>query len=164
MAKSKDVFGFDEFNKALEKMKGKYKSESAAVLMAQGKQVNARVKQLTPTYKGNTAKYHRSSPGRLKKSFRLKPIKFYKSSKVAVVRVQTEDPISHLIEFGHKSFSGGKGKVSKLSVKDRTAKGIKQHGDVSGVKMIERAFKEAESRFSKSADEMVKIITEEVSL
>ena len=78
MAKTVDVFGFDELKKAFERCEKRYPNQADALLMAQGQAVNKRTKALTPV---RTKK--------LRNSWRLKKVKLYKGGKVRVVRIQS---------------------------------------------------------------------------
>ena len=78
MAKTVDVFGFDELKKAFERCEKRYPDYADALLMAQGQAVNKRTKALTPV---RTKK--------LRNSWRLKKVKLYKGGKVRVVRIQS---------------------------------------------------------------------------
>ena len=48
MAKTVDVFGFDELKKAFERCEKRYPDHADALLMAQGQAVNKKTKSLTP--------------------------------------------------------------------------------------------------------------------
>lgn len=97
MAKTVDVFGFDELKKAFERCEKRYPDYADALLMAQGQAVNKRTKSLTPV---RTKK--------LRNSWRLKKVKLYKGGKVRIVRIQSAAPHAHLIELGHEIVTGGK--------------------------------------------------------
>ncbi|MBQ3462851.1 MAG: HK97 gp10 family phage protein, partial [Clostridia bacterium] len=97
MARTVDVFGFDELEKAFKRCEKRYPNEADAFLMAEGQAVNKRTKALTPV---RTRK--------LRNSWRLKKVKLYKGGKVRVVREQTTAPHGHLVELGHEVVRGGR--------------------------------------------------------
>lgn len=163
MAKNKDVFGFDELQKEFSKMQKKYPSKAEAVLMARGRAVSKRVKELSPVYAGNKQGV---KPGQLKRSWTVKKPKDYKGGKVKVVRVQSTAPHAHLIEDRHKIVRGGRTRVKgrQLNVVQRNARGIKVLGTVEGKHMLQKAMKEAQARFSKDVETAVKELTEGLEL
>lgn len=153
MAKAnKDVFGFDELEKAFARMKKKYPNDADAMLMAQGQAVNKKVKSLTPV-----------KTKKLRNSWRLKKVKTYKGGNVRVVREQTTAPHGHLVEQGHEIVRGGKTRVKgrKLNRVQRSARGITSGGRVKGKLMLEQSMKEAQSRFDKEADKLLDKLVEE---
>lgn len=149
--KAKDVFGFDELEKAFKQCEKKYPDAADALLMAQGRQTNKRVKQLTPV---RTRK--------LRNSWRLKKVKLYKGGKVRVVRIQSTAPHAHLVEYGHENYRGGKTRERgrKMSRKQLSKKGVTHHGRTEGTHMLEYGITEAGNRFplkaQKMLDELVK--------
>lgn len=161
---NKDVFGFDELEKSFKKMHGKYVNASDAMLMAQGKAVQQKVKQLTPKYEGSqTSGRYAKKPGQLRRSWSLKSVKLYKGGKVRVVRIQSRAPHTHLVELGHEQVSGGKTrkKGRTLNRVQRTVRGIKSHGRVEGKLMLNKAMQEAQSRFNRQADKLLDKLVEE---
>ncbi|MCH5186149.1 MAG: HK97 gp10 family phage protein, partial [Oscillospiraceae bacterium] len=130
MAKTVDVFGFDELEKAFKRCEKRYPNEADALLMAQGQAVNKRTKALTPV---RTKK--------LRNSWRLKKVKLYKGGKVRVVRIQTTAPHGHLIEMGHEVVRGGRTRERgrKLNRAQRSARGITSGGYVEGTHMLEKS-------------------------
>ena len=175
MAKTKDVFGFDELEKAFGRMNKKDPDYSDSALMAYGQAIQKRTKALTPVYKGRSKEGIK--PGQLRKSWRLLKPKLYKGGQVRVVRIQSAAPHSHLIEDGHRIFTtrrsrSSSGQYRKESIRSgrvstkynsiqRTVRGIKQGGNVPGVHMLENSFKEYKSRFENEAEKVMAKIIEE---
>ena len=151
---SDEVFGFDELEKAFLRMEKKYPDKVDAMLAAQGRVATNKTKSRTPV--GKTKK--------LKSSWRMKKPKRY--GKTRVVRTQSEAPHAHLVEDGHEIVSGGRTRVNgrKLNVLQRGIRGIKSGGRVEGKKMLESTFKDLESSFNKSAEELLADLTREVEL
>lgn len=167
MAKNKDVFGFDELEKAFKKMEKKYPNQADAMLMAQGQAVNKKTKQLTPVYTGTQldGKYPKK-PRQLKKSWRLKKVKLYKGGTVRVVRVQSTAPHAHLVEDGHEIVRGGRTRVKgkKLNRIQRAVRGIKSGGRVNGKQMLRQSISEAQQRFNRDAEKLLDKLTEDVEV
>lgn len=155
MAKNVDVFGFDELEKAFNRMEKKYPDKADAMLMALGQAANKRTKALTPV---RTKK--------LRKSWRLKKVKLYKSGTVRVVRVQSTAPHAHLVEYGHEIVKGGKTRERgrTLNRVQRSARGITSHGRVEGKYMLEKAMTETRSAFNRDAEKLLDAICEEVEV
>lgn len=155
MAKFKDVFGFDELEKAFNKLEKKYPNEADRLLMTIGQAVNKRTKGLTPV---RTRK--------LRNSWRLKKVKEYKGGKVRVVRIQSSVPYAHLVEQGHEIVTGGKTRVRgrTLNAVQRSMRGIKSGGRVEGRFMLATAIKEASARFEKEASKMLDKLTKDVQI
>lgn len=152
----KDVFGFDELEKAFNRLEKRYPNQADALLMAQGQAVNKRTKQLTPV-----------KTRKLRNSWRLKKVKLYKGGKVRVVRVQSSAPHAHLIEYGHDIYTtGGRktGKVARYNAVQRLARGIKKHGRVEGKHMLEKSMNEARTRFSRDAQKLLDKLIESEDL
>ena len=151
MAVNKDLFGFDELEKAFNRTIKRYPNEADALLMAQGQAVTKSTKSKTPV-----------KTGKLRRSWRLKKVKVYKSGTVRVVRIQSSAPHAHLIEYGHKVYTTGgrKGKVGRYNAVQRSVRGIKSHGNVQGVHMLEESVKEAQQRFDRDAQKMIDKTTE----
>lgn len=154
MASNDGTFGFDELQKAFNRIEKKYPDKVDAMLAAQGRLVTNRTKSKTPV--GKTKK--------LKSSWRMKKPKVY--GKTRVVRVQSEAPHAHLVEDGHEIVRGGKTRVNgrKLNTIQRGIRGIKSGGRVEGKKMLEQSFKEMEASFNKSAEKLLSELTNEVEL
>lgn len=155
MAVSKDVFGFDELEKAFKRCEKKYPNQADALLMAIGSQVNKRTKALTPV-----------KTKKLRNSWRLKKVKLYKNGTVRVVREQSSAPHAHLIEDGHEQVSGGRTRVRgrNLNRVQRSARGIKSHGRVEGKHMLQTAMNEAQQRFNRDAQKMLDNLVESEDL
>ena len=155
MARTVDVFGFDELEKAFKRCEKRYPNKADALLMAQGQQVNKKVKSLTPV---RTRK--------LRNSWRLKKVKLYKGGKVRVVREQSTAPHAHLIELGHEIVRGGRTRERgrKLNRIQCSARGIKSGGRVEGVHMLEKSISEARSRFSGEVQRMIDDLTSDLKV
>ena len=155
MARNVDVFGFDELEKAFIRVQKKYPDKADAMLMALGQAANKRTKALTPV---RTKK--------LRKSWRLKKVKLYKSGTVRVVRVQSTAPHAHLVEYGHEIVKGGKTRERgrTLNRVQRSARGITSHGRVEGKYMLEKAMTETRSAFNRDAEKLLDAICEEVEV
>ncbi len=155
MARNVDVFGFDELEKAFNRVQKKYPDKADAMLMALGQAANKRTKALTPV---RTKK--------LRKSWRLKKVKLYKSGTVRVVRVQSTAPHAHLVEYGHEIVKGGKTRERgrTLNRVQRSARGITSHGRVEGKYMLEKAMTETRSAFNRDAEKLLDAICEEVEV
>lgn len=153
MAKEIDIFGFDKFEKALNRMKNKYPKEADAILMAAGQLMNKKTKSGTPV-----------KSKKLKNSWRLKKVKLYRGGTVRVVRVESKAPHAHLIEIGHDIYTtGGRktGRVTRYNSIGRRVMGIKQHGRTRAFKMLEYAVVEGTSRFKGDIEKMVEELCEE---
>lgn len=167
MARDKDVFGFDELKKSFKNLEKKYPDQADALLMAQGKAVNKKVKSLTPV-----------KTKKLRNSWRLKKVKLYKNGKIRVVRIQSQAPHGHLVEDGHDMYvtprTRGKngrfqtearraGKVSvKYNAVQRSVRGIRKVGRVEGKQMLKVSMQEASRRFPKESQKMLdKLIDKE---
>ena len=155
MARTKDVFGFDELEKSFNKLINKYPNSADAFLMAQGQAVNKRVKQLTPV---RTKK--------LRNSWRLKKVKLYKGGTVRVVREQSAAPHEHLVEDRHELVRGGKTRERgrKLNRVQRGVRGIKSGGYVEGKHMLEKTMSEAQNRFTGEAQHMLDKLTKDLEV
>lgn len=155
MAKTVDVFGFDELEKAFKRCEKRYPNEADAFLMAQGQAVNKKVKSLTPV-----------KTKKLRNSWRLKKVKLYKGGKVRVVREQTTAPHGHLIELGHEVVRGGRTRERgrKLNRVQRSARGITSGGYVEGKHMLEKSIAEAQSSFESGAKKLLDSITDDLKV
>ena len=166
--KSKDVFGFDEFEKAMLKMIDKYHHAGDAFLAAGARQGKKRAKQLTPRRTGN-----------LQKSWREKSPKEYKGGDVIVSLVSTNAPHGHLYEYGHRIVArdrtrsiGGRfgkeefklGKYSKASWIRKTATGAREGGEVPGHYVLNEVSEEFKRKIEKEKDRLIDKIIEEVEI
>lgn len=151
--KAVDVFGFDELEKAMKRCEKRYPNEADALLMAAGRQVNKKVKSLTPV-----------KTKKLRNSWRLKKVKLYKGGKVRVVREQSSAPHAHLIELGHEQVSGGRTRERgrKLNRVQRSVRGIKSKGRVEGRFMLQKSISEANTTFRSSVEKMLDSITKDI--
>ena len=148
------TFGFDELQKAFNKIEQKYPDKTDAMLMALGRVATSKTKAKTPL--GKTKK--------LKGSWKLKKPKKY--GKARVVRTQSQAPHAHLVELGHKIVRGGRTRKNgrSLNTLERKTRGIQSKGRVEGKKMLETSFKEMEGTFSKSVEKLLDDLTSEVQL
>lgn len=154
MARAKaDVFGFDELEKAFKRCEKRYANEADALLMAAGRQVNKKVKSLTPV-----------KTKKLRNSWRLKKVKLYKGGKVRVVREQSSAPHAHLVELGHEQVSGGRTRERgrKLNRLQRSIRGIKSKGRVEGKYMLEKSLTEANTSFRSNVEKMMDKLTDDL--
>lgn len=154
MARAKaDVFGFDELEKSMKRCEKRYPNEADALLMAAGRQVNKKVKSLTPV-----------KTKKLRNSWRLKKVKLYKGGKVRVVREQSSAPQAHLVELGHEQVSGGRTRVRgrKLNRLQRSIRGIKTKGRVEGKYMLEKSITEANTTFRSNVEKMMDKLTDDL--
>ena len=115
MAKNDGTFGFEDLQKAFNRIEQKYENKTDAMLMAMANVTRQRVRSKTPT--GKTKK--------LKGSWRTKKPKTFGKARVA--RVQTENRYGHVVEDGHKVVTGGstvRRNGRKLNVLERGIRGI----------------------------------------
>lgn len=136
----KDLFGFDELEKAFIKCEKKYPDEADALLMAMGQAVNKTVKR-------NTA----VKTKRLRNSWRLKKVKLYNQGTVRVVRVQSSAPHAHLYEYGHKIVPRGSGRNRRTNKSSS--------GFVEGRFVLQKAIDESRNRFSNEVENMLDKLT-----
>ena len=155
MAKNDGTFGFEDLQKAFNRIEQKYENKTDAVLMAMANVTRQRVRSKTPT--GKTKK--------LKGSWRTKKPKTFGKARVA--RVQTENRYGHVVEDGHRVVTGGStvGRNGrKLNVLQRGIRGISVGGKTKGEKMIEDTVKELNATFEKNAKKLLDDLTSEVEL
>ena len=155
MANDDGTFGFEDLQKAFNRIEQKYENKTDAMLMAMANTARQRVRSKTPT--GKTKK--------LKGSWRTKKPKTFGKARVA--RVQTENRYGHVVEEGHKVVTGGStiGRNGrKLNVLQRGIRGISVGGKTKAEKMIESTVKELNSAFGKNAEKLLDDLTREVEL
>ncbi len=155
MAKNDGTFGFEDLQKAFNRIEQKYENKTDAMLMAMANVARQRVRAKTPT--GKTKK--------LKGSWRTKKPKTFGKARVA--RVQTENRYGHVVEDGHKVVTGGstvRRNGRKLNVLERGIRGISVGGKTKGEKMIEDTVKELNATFEKNAKKLLDDLTSEVEL
>ena len=155
MAKNDGTFGFEDLQKAFNRIEQKYKYKTDAMLMVMANVTRQRVRSKTPT--GKTKK--------LKGSWRTKKPKTFGKARVA--RVQTENRYGHVVEDGHRVVTGGStvGRNGrKLNILQRGIRGISVGGKTKGEKMIEDTVKELNSTFEKNAKKLLDDLTSEVEL
>lgn len=155
MAKNDGTFGFEDLQKAFNRIEQKYENKTDAMLMAMANVTRQRVRSKTPT--GKTKK--------LKGSWRTKKPKTFGKARVA--RVQTENRYGHVVEDGHKVVTGGstvRRNGRKLNVLERGIRGISVGGKTKGEKMIEDTVKELNATFEKNAKKLLDELTSEVEL
>lgn len=166
MARQTDVFGFDELEKAFNRMQKKYENRGQAMLAAEAAQAAKRLRQITPVgppKKISGKKKHIP----LKKSVRTLKPKEFKGGEVLVSRIQNPAPHMHLVELGHNIYTSKrklKHKVSEYNALGKKVNGIKSHGRVEGKFMIDKVLAELRGRFPKSAEKLFDEITREVQL
>ena len=134
--KTKDVFGFDEIQKAFDKMQGRYNDKATAMIAAGIRQAKKRVKQQTPKLTGN-----------LRKGWKEKKPKDYQNGRYKVGLLYNDAPHAHLYERGHKQISHGK-----------------QVGSVEGRDKLGQTLKELELKVLKDAEKLMDEITKDVQL
>ena len=155
MAKNDGTFGFEDLQKAFNRIEQKYENKTDAMLTAMANVTRQRVRAKTPT--GKTKK--------LKGSWRTKKPKTFGKARVA--RVQTENRYGHVVEEGHRVVTGGStvGRNGrKLNVLQRGIRGISVGGKTKGEKMIEDTVKELNATFEKNAKKLLNDLTSEVEL
>lgn len=155
MANDDGTFGFEDLQKAFNRIEQKYENKTDAMLMAMANVTRQRVRAKTPT--GKTKK--------LKGSWRTKKPKTFGKARVA--RVQTENRYGHVVEEGHRVVTGGStvGRNGrKLNVLQRGLRGISVGGKTKGEKMIEDTVKELNATFEKNAKKLLDDLTSEVEL
>jgi len=96
MANDDGTFGFDDLQKAFNRIEQKYPNKTDAMLMAMARIAANRTKGKTPV--GETKK--------LKSTWRTKKPKVYGKARVA--RMQSASRYAHLVEDGHEIVTGGK--------------------------------------------------------
>lgn len=156
MAKQKDVFGFDELEKAIEKMESKYDEEADAYLAAMANQAAKRLRQISPKVTGN-----------LKKAYGTQRPKEYKGGTVKVSRVRNRAQHAHLFEYGHKVLTtGGRklGKLAKYNSAGLKAMGVKTHGRVEGRFHFDKVWNEMEKRVKPELEKLLKKVTKDLEV
>lgn len=161
--KQVDVFGFDELESAMEKMKGKYEIQSDAMLAAFAMQAAKRGRQISPKLTGN-----------YRKSWRYLKPKKYKGGTVKVSRVRNIANHSHFVEYGHEIYTTGinkktgkmekTGRVSKYNAIGRRTYGIKNHGRTQGKYILRSVVQEVQSRYPKAVEDILDKITKELEI
>ena len=155
MEKNDGTFGFEDLQKAFNRIEQKYENKTDAMLMAMANVTRQRVRAKTPT--GKTKK--------LKGSWRTKKPKTFGKARVA--RVQTENRYGHVVEEGHRVVTGGStvGRNGrKLNVLQRGIRGVSVGGKTKGEKMLEDTVKELNATFEKNAKKLLDDLTSEVEL
>ena len=154
MASNDNTFGFEDLQKAFNRIEKKYPNKTDAMLMAMARIAATRTKSKTPV--GKTKK--------LKSTWRTKKPKVY--GKVRVARMQSASRYAHVVEDGHEIVTGGKGSKNgrKLNTLQRAVRGVKSGGRVEGKKMVASAISEIESTFDKSAEKLLADLLKEVEL
>lgn len=155
MAKNDGTFGFEDLQRAFNRIEQKYENKTDAMLMSMANVTRQRVRSKTPT--GKTKK--------LKGSWRTKRPKSYGKARVA--RVQTENRYGHVVEDGHRVVTSGStiGRNGrKLNVLERGIRGISVGGKTKAEKMIENTVNELNSTFEKNAKKLLDDLTKEVEL
>lgn len=156
MAKQKDVFGFDELEKAIEKMQSKYNDEADAFLAAQAAQAAKRLRQISPKVTGN-----------LKKAYGTQRPKEYKGGTVKVSRVRNRAQHAHLFEYGHEMYKT-KEKLGRLSGRYNRAglkaMGVKIHNRVEGRFHFDKVWNEMEKRVKPEIEKLLEKVTKDLEV
>ena len=154
MASNDNTFGFEDLQKAFNRIEKKYPNKTDAMLMSMARIAATRTKSKTPV--GKTKK--------LKSTWRTKKPKVY--GKVRVARMQSASRYAHVVEDGHEIVTGGKGSKNgrKLNTLQRAVRGVKSGGRVEGKKMVASAMNEIESASDKSAEKLLADLLKEVEL
>ena len=155
MAKNDGTFGFEDLQKAFNRIEQKYENKTDAMLMAMANVTRQRVRAKTPTRKTK----------KLKGSWRTKKPKTFGKARVA--RVQTENRYGHVVEEGHRVVTGGStvGRNGrKLNILQRGIRGVSVGGKTKGEKIIEDTVKELNATFEKNAKKLLDDLTSEVEL
>ena len=154
MASNDNTFGFEDLQKAFNRIEKKYPNKTDAMLMSMARIAATRTKSKTPV--GKTKK--------LKSTWRTKKPKVY--GKVRVARMQSASRYAHAVEDGHEIVTCGKGSKNgrKLNTLQRAVRGVKSGGRVEGKKMVASAISEIESTFDKSAEKLLADLLKEVEL
>ncbi len=152
---TKDVFGFEEMEKAFARVKKRYPNDADALLMAAGQAVRKNVRAASPKYEGPVKKGIK--PGQLKNSWSVKKPKEYKGGKVRVVQIKSQAPHAHLVELGHKIYRGGKTRKNgkKMNAVQLALRGVKNLGFVKGELMLENSMKEARAKLPRDAENLM---------
>ena len=113
------TFGFEELQKAFNRIEQKYPNKTDAMLMAMARVAANRTKSKTPV--GKTKK--------LKSTWRTKKPKVYGKARVA--RMQSASRYAHLVEDGHEIVTGGQGdslgqKTERSAARHTRRKGKRQ--------------------------------------
>lgn len=155
LAESDGVYGFDELKEAFDKVKDKYDNKSAAMLNTLGKAMQKSVKAKTKKKTGN-----------LKKSWKFQTAKEYRDGAVIVVRVLSQAPHAHLVEYGHENIRGGRTRVGNRRFTDEelAKMGVERNGHTPGAYMLEKTTKEFENLFKKNAEKLLTEITKDVEV
>ena len=140
---TKDVFGFEEFEKAIERAAKRYDEPANAFLVAAARQAAKRVRQKSPV-----GKHHRGKEkNRLKKGWGTQTTREYGGGKYKVARVIGGAPHSHLYELPHaiytSPFKQGR-KMSEMSESQKILNGVKFHGMSKGHYILRDTMKELE--------------------
>ena len=169
--KSKDVFGFDEFEKAMLGMQKRYDDASTAFIAAGIRQGKKRAKQVTPKVKGELYKGWKEK--------KPKDFKGGKAGKVKVGLLYNDASHAHLYELGHRMITRDRTrnavgkfqkeefklkKYSKASWIRKTATGAKVSGRVPGRHVRDKVMAEFETRINSEADRIIDKITREVEI
>lgn len=163
MAAKKDVFGFEELEKALDKMRDKYPSEVDAVLSSIASQAAKRLRQVAPVNKNSAKKTGKS----IKKSYRAKKPKTYNPGghDVSVSYIENNAPHFHLVELGHDVYTtGGRaiGKVTRYNRAGLRAMGVKKHNRVEGRFTFPKVWKEIGEKVMPEIQKCLDEITKEM--
>lgn len=151
----KDVFGFDELEKALLKMESRYEDSADIMLATFAEQTKKRARQKTTRVTGE-----------LRRKWSVKKPKGYKNDKVKVSVLLNKAPHGHLYEDGHRMITGGKARVRGKNLTERQlqAQGIKNHGRVPGRKVLQTTFAQSRREFQNKARVLLIKMVDEVQI
>ena len=155
MANDDGTFGFEDLQKAFNRIEQKYENKTDAMLMAMANTARQRVRSKTPTGKNKEAQRLMANK---------KPKTFGKSR---VARIQTENRYGHVVEEGHKVVTGGStvGRNGrKLNVLQRGIRGVSVGGKTKAEKMIENTVKNSIPHSVKMRKKLLDDLTREVEL
>lgn len=162
--KQKDLFGFDELKKAFTRCEKKYPDSADNLLMTMGDAVKKQTKQNTPVHEKEYYPGKNRKKGKLKRSWSLRKVKVYGNSRV--VRIQTQDPVGHLIERGHYIKPRGRGRKNREDKRNyRYEKGSTgSKGFVEGSYPLSQAIEASRKRFGTNAQKLLEDITSDLKL
>ena len=165
MVNSDGTHGFSELEIELNALEGKYKSRRDTLLNRLGNTAKEKTVKNTPVLHRTWAQRVK---GQLKHSWELLPVKTYKSGKIAVVKIQSEENYAHLIEYGHEVFTARRKhlttkifRASKQSLKEAR---VKHHGYKNGYEMLKRSLLNVNYNFNLEVEKMIDDITKAVQV
>ena len=138
---TKDVFGFEEFEKAMERAAKRYDKPADAFLIAAARQAAKRARQKSPVVSGE-----------LKKKWGTQSTKEFQGGKVKVSRVIDRANHAHLYENPHKKYTAPRlevrglrrERIDRISKRQYKKVGYKYHGMSKGHYILRDTMKELE--------------------